>query len=72
MNRHRPSPTVAWPYRPRNTRPTAEPPFEAPFGDDGFDDAAARLAGPGRDLQQTMAAMVRNAVAQTATAFTSA
>lgn len=72
MNRHTPSPTVAWPYRPRNTRLAAEPPLEAQRGDEGFDDAAARLAGPGRDLQQTMAAMVRNAVAQPDTAFTSA
>ena len=65
MNRNTPSPTVVWPYRPRNTHQAAEPPFEAPRGDDGFDDAAARLAGPGRDLQQTMAAMVRIALAQT-------
>lgn len=65
MNRHTPSPTVVWPYRPRNTRLSAESPLEAPRGDDGFDDAAARLAGPGRDLQQTMAAMVRIALAQT-------
>ena len=72
MNRHRPSPTVAWPCRPRNTRLAAEPPLGAQRGDEGFDDAAARLAGPGRDLQQTMAAMVRNAVAQSDTAFTSA
>jgi hypothetical protein len=65
MNRHTPSPTVVWPYRPRNTRPAAESPPRLERGDDGFDDAAARLAGPGRDLQQTMAAMVRIALAQT-------
>ncbi len=64
MNRHTPSPTLVWPYRPRNTRLAAEVPLEAQRGDDGFDDAAARLARPGRDLQQTMAAMVRIALAQ--------
>ena len=61
MNRHTPSPTVVWPYRPRNTRLAAEPPTEAPaLDDEGFDDVAARLAGPGRALQQTMDAMVRS------------
>ncbi|HNW62530.1 hypothetical protein [Piscinibacter sp.] len=65
MNRHTPSPAVVWPYRPRNTRSAAEPSPRLDRGDDGFDDAAARLAGPGRDLQQTMAAMVRIALAQT-------
>ena len=32
MNRHTPSPTVVWPYRPRNTRPAAEPPLRASIG----------------------------------------
>lgn len=65
MNRNTPSPTVVWPYRPRNTRLAAEPPIDADLGDEGFDDVAARLARPGRDLQQAMAAMVRNALEQT-------
>lgn len=65
MNRHTPSPTVVWPYRPRNTRLAAELPAEPSIGDDGFDDVAARLARPGRDLQQAMAEMVRIALAQT-------
>lgn len=64
MNRDTPSPTVVWPYRPRNTHLLVEPLVDKVHGDDGFDDAAARLAGPGRALQQTMAAMVRIAVAQ--------
>lgn len=64
MNRHSPSPEVVWPYRPRNTH-LAAPPDDGPAPhDEGFDDAAARLAGPGRALQQTMDAMVRSAVAQ--------
>lgn len=64
MNRHSPSPALNWPYRPHNAHlatPTAE---TTPASDEGFDDVAARLAGPGRDLQQTMTAMVRVAVAQ--------
>lgn len=65
MNRHTPAPTVVWPYRPRNTRAAVELDNETPRGDDGFDDVAARLARPGRDLQQTMAAMVRVALNQT-------
>jgi hypothetical protein len=65
MNRNTPNPTVVWPYRPRNTRLAAEPPIDADLGDEGFDDVAARLARPGRDLQQAMAAMVRNALEQT-------
>jgi hypothetical protein len=64
MNRHSPSPEVAWPYRPRNTHLVAAPADPTPSPDEGFDDVAARLAGPGRDLQQTMAAMVRIAIAQ--------
>lgn len=64
MNRHSPSPELAWPHRPRNTHLAAAPLETAPSADEGFDDVAARLAGPGRDLQQTMTAMVRIAVAQ--------
>lgn len=64
MNRHSPSPEVTWPYRPRNTHLVSAPAEPTPLPDEGFDDVAARLAGPGRDLQQTMAAMVRIAVAQ--------
>jgi hypothetical protein len=64
MNRHTPSPTVIWPYRPRNTHVPTEPPVGPDRGEDGFDDSAARLAAPGRALQQTMDAMVRVAVAQ--------
>jgi len=64
MNRHTPSPTVVWPYRPRNTRLAADLPAEASLGDNGFDDVAARLARPGRDLQQAMAEMVRIALTQ--------
>lgn len=65
MNRHSPSPDVVWPYRPRNTHLVIAPHTDAPaLNDEGFDDAAARLAGPGRALQQTMDAMVRRAVAQ--------
>lgn len=64
MNRHSPSPEVVWPYRPRNTH-LAAPAADAPMpNDEGFDDVAVRLAGPGRALQQTMDAMVRRAVAQ--------
>jgi len=44
MNRDAPSPTVVWPYRPRNTRLAAELPAESSPGNDGFDDVAARLA----------------------------
>jgi hypothetical protein len=65
MNRHSPSPDVVWPYRPRNTHLVIAPPTDAPaLNDEGFDDVAARLAGPGRALQQTMDAMVRRAVEQ--------
>jgi len=55
---------VVWPYRPRNTRLAAEMPVQATRTDDGFDDVAARLARPGRDLQQAMAEMVRIALTQ--------
>jgi hypothetical protein len=66
MNRHSRSPEFVWPYRPRNTHLVgAKDPAREPR-DEGFDDVAARLAGPGRALQQTMDAMVRAAVAQTA------
>lgn len=64
MNRHSPSPEPSWPCRPRNTHLVSKPAAIVPTPDDGFDDVAARLAGPGRDLQQTMTAMVRIAVAQ--------
>ncbi|MFT3956576.1 MAG: hypothetical protein QM722_19990 [Piscinibacter sp.] len=66
MNRHSPSPAVVWPYRPHHTPLAATAPADPmlPSLDEGFDDVAARLAGPGRDLQQTMTAMVRVAVAQ--------
>lgn len=64
MNRHSPSPDVAWPYRPRNTHLAARPTEAPALDDEGFDDVAARLAGPGRALQQTMDAMVRRAVEQ--------
>lgn len=64
MNRHSPIPEANWPSRPRNTQLRAEPVDSTPAPDQGFDDLAARLAGPGRDLQQTMTAMVRSAVAQ--------
>lgn len=64
MNRHTPSPTVIWPYRPRNTHVPPEAPAGPKRGEDGVDDSAARLAAPGRALQQTMDAMVRTAVAQ--------
>ncbi|WP_341886941.1 hypothetical protein [Variovorax sp. YR752] len=64
MNRHSPSPDVMWPYRPRNTHLAAAPDDAPALHDAGFDDVAARLAGPGRTLQQMMDAMVRSAVAQ--------
>jgi hypothetical protein len=64
MNRHSPSPEVVWPYRPRNTHLVAPPTAAPALNDEGFDDVAARLAGPGRALQQTMDAMVRRAVEQ--------
>lgn len=64
MNRHSPSPEVVWPYRPRNTHLVAPPAETTSPLDEGFDVVAARLAVPGRELQQTMAAMVRIAVAQ--------
>lgn len=64
MNRHSPPPELVWPYRPRNTHIAAAPDDLPALRDEGFDDAAARLAGPGRTLQQTMDAMVRSAIAQ--------
>ncbi len=64
MNRHSPSPEPSWPCRPRNTHLMPSRVVVEATPDEGFDDVAARLAGPGRDLQQTMAAMVRIAVAQ--------
>lgn len=67
MNRHSHGPEFVWPCRPRNTHLTDEGNCASEPRDEGFDDVAARLAGPGRALQQTMDAMVRAAVAQTAT-----
>jgi hypothetical protein len=70
MNSQYVAPAVIWPYRQPASRVSEAPCSTAPqaVDDQGFDDAAQRLAAPGRALQSTMAAMVRIAVAQSDTA----
>lgn len=66
MNRQSPRPAVFWPYRPRSTHGAADRPGVREACEVRLDDEPARLAGPGRALQQTMDAMVRAAVGQSA------